>query len=141
LGSKELKVGSTFLVRANHNSDLIEFMTEWAKKNAVTVASFTAIGAFKHAKLGFYDQTKHKYIDEALSDPQGLASCIGNISIKEDLPFVHAHAVLADKKGNTKGGHLLAGKVFAAEIYITELLGEEIVRVKDNVTGLALWNI
>jgi uncharacterized protein len=141
MGSKELRVGRTVLVRADHDSDLIEFITEWAKKQTVAVASFTAIGALKNAKLGFYDQQKHEYIQEELSEPQELASCIGNISTKEDQPFVHAHAVLADRNGNTKAGHLLAGKVFAAEIYVTELLGEKIVRRKDDVTGLALWNI
>jgi uncharacterized protein len=141
MGSKELKAGRTFLVRADHDSDLIEFITEWAKTQAVAVASFTAIGALKHAKLGFYDQQKHEYTEEVLFEPQELASCIGNISTKEEAPFVHAHAVLADRNGNTKAGHLLAGKVFAAEIYVTELLGEKIVRRKDDVTGLALWNI
>jgi uncharacterized protein len=128
MGSKELKAGRTFLVRADHDSDLIEFIMEWAKKQAVWVASFTAIGALKHAKLGFYDQQKHEYTEEELFEPQELASCIGNISTKEDQPFGHAHAVLADRNGNTKAGHLLAGKVFAAEIHITELTREPITK-------------
>jgi hypothetical protein len=73
--------------------------------------------------------------------PQEVASCIGNISIKEGEPFVHAHAVLADQNGNTKAGHLIEGKVFAAEIHLTELIGEELVRKDDAVTGLSLWKI
>jgi predicted DNA-binding protein with PD1-like motif len=137
----KLDVGRNLVVRAKHDSDLVEFLTELAKKNRITAATFTAIGALKHAKLGFYDQKTHEYLETLLSSPQEIASCIGNISMKEGDPFVHAHAVLADRDGNTKAGHLLAGKVFAAEVHLTELLGTKLVRKYDAVTGLSLWDI
>ena len=138
---RKLDVGRNFLVRVEHDSDIIKFATELAKKNAITTATFTAIGALKNAKLGFYDQEKHQYIETPLSTPQEIASCLGNISIKADEPFVHAHAVLADQNGETKAGHLLEGKVFAAEIHLTELVGEKLMRKNDDVTGLSLWDI
>ena len=138
---RKLDVGRIFLVRAKHDSEIIKFVTELAKKNAIMTATFTAIGALKCAKLGFYDQEKHEYLETLLLAPQEIASCVGNISIKEGEPFVHAHAVLADHNGNTKAGHLLEGKVFAAEIHLTELIGEKLVRKNDAVTGLSLWDI
>jgi len=138
---RKLDVGRIMLIRVKHDSEIIKFVTELAKKNAIMTATFTAIGALKWAKLGFYDQEKHEYSETSLLTPQEIASCIGNISIKEGEPFVHAHAVLADQNGNTKAGHLLEGKVFAAEIHLTELIGEELVRKNDAVTGLSLWKI
>jgi len=138
---RKLDVGRIFLVRAKHDSEIISFVTELAKKNAIMTATFTAIGALKYAKLGFYDQGKHEYLETLLLAPQEIASCLGNISIKEGEPFVHAHAVLADQKGNTKAGHLLEGKVFAAEVQLTELIGEKLTRKNDAVTGLSLWDI
>jgi len=138
---RKLDVGRIILVRVKHDSEIIKFVTELAKKNSIMTATFTAIGALKWAKLGFYDQEKHEYLESSLLAPQEIASCMGNISIKEGEPFVHAHAVLADQNGNTKAGHLLEGKVFAAEIHLTELIGEELVRKNDAVTGLSLWKI
>jgi predicted DNA-binding protein with PD1-like motif len=138
---RKLDVGRIMLIRVKHDSEIIKFVTELAKNNAIVSATFTAIGALKWAKLGFYDQEKHEYSETSLLTPQEIASCIGNISIKEGEPFVHAHAVLADQNGNTKAGHLLEGKVFAAEIHLTELIGEELVRKNDAVTGLSLWKI
>jgi len=132
----QLDAGRTFVVRAKHDSDLVEFLTELAKKNRIMIATFTAIGALKYAKLGFYDQKAHEYLEILLSTPQEIASCLGNISMKEGEPFVHAHAVLADRDGDTKAGHLLEGKVFAAEVYLTELSGTKLVRRNDAVTGL-----
>jgi predicted DNA-binding protein with PD1-like motif len=104
-------------------------------------AAFTSIGALKCAKLGFYNQEKHEYLETLLLSPQEIASCVGNISLKEGDPFVHAHAVLADLNGNAKAGHLLEGKVFAAEVHLIELIGEKIVRKNDALTGLSLWDI
>jgi len=138
---RKLEVGRIILVRVKHDSEIIKFVTELAKKNAIMTATFTAIGALKWAKLGFYDQEKHEYLESSLLAPQEIASCMGNISIKEGEPFVHAHAVLADQNGNIKAGHLLEGKVFASEIHLTELIGEELVRKNDAVTGLSLWEI
>ena len=139
--SRRLDIGRNFIVRAKLDSDIIAFLNNAAKKHGITTATFTVIGALKWAKLGFYDQDKHEYLENLLSTPQEIATCIGNISTKEGEPFVHAHAVLADRNGNARGGHLLEGKVFAAEIHLSELIGEEILRVNDDVTGLSLWDI
>lgn len=130
-----------FLVRVEHNSELIQFITDLAKKEKIIVATFTAIGALKRAKLGFYNQVKKEYQEIKLDSPYEIACCIGNISIKEGNPFVHAHAVLADKNGNTKAGHLLEGKVFAAEVSLRELKGARLERKHDAITGLSLWEI
>ncbi len=128
-------------MRAEHDSNLVQFLTELAETKRITVATFTAIGALKRAKLGFYDQEKHEYREITLDSPHEIASCVGNISVKDERPFVHAHAVLADKNGNVKAGHLLEGVVFAAEVHLRELKGAKLERKYDKVTGLSLWDI
>ena len=129
----------SFLVPATHNSDILQFVTELAENQGITVGCFTAIGALRHAKLGFYDQEKHEYPEILLETPHEIASCVGNISIKERRPFVHTHAVLADKDGTTKAGHLLEAIVFAAEVHLYELTLANLEREYDEITGLSLW--
>ena len=129
----------TFLVRAEHNSDLIKFITEFAEKNKITVAIFTGLGALKCGKIGFYDQEKHHYQTLSIDFPNEIVSCIGNISLKEGKPFVHAHVVVSDRNGNTKAGHLVEGIVFAAEIHLQEMKGTKLERKFDETTGLSLW--
>lgn len=141
MDAAKLVFGRAFLLRASYDSDLIQFVTEQAKKREIAVAAFTVVGALKSAKLGFYDQQKREYLEHMFDYPQEIATCTGNISIKDGQPFVHAHAVLGDQNGNTKAGHLLEGKVFAAEIHLTELLGQKIERKHDPQTGLSLWDI
>lgn len=135
----KFNLGRNFLVRAEHDSNLIQFVTELAENEGIMVADFTAIGALKRAKLEFYDQKKHEYREITLDSSHEIASCVGNVSVKDGRPFVHAHAVLADENGNTKAGHLLEGIVFAAEVHLRELKGEKLERKYDEVTGLSLW--
>ena len=56
--SRRLDIGRNFIVRAKHDSDIITFLSNVAKKQGITTATFTVIGALKWAKLGFYDQDK-----------------------------------------------------------------------------------
>ena len=139
MGYAKFDLGRNFLVRAEYDSDLVQFITELAEGKGIIAATFTAIGALKRAKLGFYDQEKHEYQEITLDSPHEIASCVGNVSVKDGRPFVHAHAVLADKNGNTKAGHLLEGIVFAAEVHLRELKGANLERKYDKVTGLSLW--
>ncbi len=133
--------GRVFFVRVEHDAELIQFIKNLAIEQKISVAAFTAIGAFKSAVLGYYDQQTHQYTDHEVNQPSELVSCIGNISIKDGTPIVHAHAVLSGPNGNAKGGHLKTGTVFAAEIHMFELRGDTVERKLDIVTGLSLWDL
>jgi predicted DNA-binding protein with PD1-like motif len=137
----EFSLKKNLLVRAEHDSDLVQFITKLAEDRGITAAEFTAIGALKRAKLGFYDQKKHAYHEIIVDSPHEIASCIGNISVKNGRSFVHVHAVLAGEDGDIKAGHLIEGVVFAAEVHLRELKGIKLERKHDEETGLSLWHI
>ncbi len=139
--SIKVNVGRSFLLRVDHDSDIIDFLTKFAQKNDITTATFSAIGALKSAKLGFYNQEDHQYSEISLPTPQEVACCIGNISLKDGTQFTHAHAVLVDLAGEVHGGHLIEGRVFAIEVTLFELLGPNLIRKYDTATGLSLWNM
>lgn len=137
----KLKYIRSFLIRAEHGSDLIRFILEFSEKEMITTATFSAIGALKSAKLGFYNQVNHEYKEIMINEPSEIVSCVGNISIKDGKSFIHAHIVLSDENGNTKAGHLFEAIVFASEIHLNEFKGPKLERKIDDVTGLSLWDI
>jgi predicted DNA-binding protein with PD1-like motif len=139
--SAEFSSEKHLLIRADQNSDLIQFLEALAEQKHIDAATFTAIGALKYAELGFFDQQKQEYQKVVLDSPHEIAGCIGNISLKNEKPFVHAHATLGDKFGNTKSGHLIKGIVFAAEIYLCKLSGQRLERKYDEDTNLSLWEV
>jgi len=140
-GLFEFAASKELILRLKHNMDIVQSIAEFAGSKGVKAGNFTAIGALKSAELGYYDQKNQEYRKIGVDSPYELASCVGNISLKDGEPFVHAHAVLSDEKGNTMAGHLLEGIVFAAEVHLTQLEGPKLERKYDEVTGLWLWNM
>jgi predicted DNA-binding protein with PD1-like motif len=129
----------SILASLDNGTEIIGQITDLAKEMGIEAAFISAIGALSQADLGYYDQATRKYLVSPVDEPVELAACSGNISLLEGRPFVHAHAVLADGKGRTWGGHLVSGTVFAAELYLQELSGLPLKRVPDSITGLNLW--
>ncbi|MCD4779636.1 MAG: DNA-binding protein [Candidatus Omnitrophica bacterium] len=131
----------SFIGRFSHQSDLSESLTLLCKKESIRLGVFSVIGAVTSAKLGYYDQESQFYVTCVdLAEKLEITSCAGNISLKENEIFIHAHITLADHSGHCYGGHLMPGSsIFAAEYFIQELEGEELHRVFDRQTGLSLW--
>jgi predicted DNA-binding protein with PD1-like motif len=128
------------LLRFETGSDLIDSLTEFATERDIRSASVTFLGAVRHAALRYYDQEQKDYRDFAIDNHLEVLSGIGNISVLDGSPFVHAHAAFADADGNAYGGHINRGtEVFALEATLWELEGPAPTRQFDEVTGLFLW--
>ena len=136
---RNFEQGRCFLARLDLDTEIISQIADLAKREEIKTGVFSVIGALKRAELAYYDQTAQEYRTIPVERPIELASCSGNISLRDGQPFVHAHAVLADSEGRIIGGHLMKGDVFAAELYLQELLGERLIREHDPATGLYLW--
>ncbi len=139
---KQYERGRTFVAKLDYGSDLLEELNKICRQENIKTGYIQVIGAVSSLKYGFYDQSNKEYIyttyayDESLE----IVSCSGNVSIKDEKPFCHIHIVTSDKKGKCIGGHLVAGtSVFAAEVVIQEILGEDLIRELDDTTKLTLW--
>jgi uncharacterized protein len=128
------------MARLDHGTDIIIQITDLAKEKEIKTGFLSVIGALSRAELGYYDQVSQKYGKIQIGEPVELVSCLGNVSLRDGEPFVHAHAVLSDREGKVWGGHLNSGIVFAAELCMQELLGLNLERVPDSITGLNLWS-
>jgi predicted DNA-binding protein with PD1-like motif len=138
----EYRIKRTFLIRLPHGGDLLESINGICLEKRIESGVISVIGAVKSAVVGYYHQEKKEYQAIPLDRPLEIASCTGNISLKNDsTPITHAHIVLSDEAGITAGGHLMSGTaIFAAEAIVTELEGQPLIRQrKDSLTGLPLW--
>jgi predicted DNA-binding protein with PD1-like motif len=139
----EYRTKRTFLIRLPHGGDLLESINGICREKRIESGVISVIGAVKSAVVGYYHQEKKEYQAISLERPLEIASCTGNISIKNDsTPIAHAHIVLSDEAGIAAGGHLMPGtEIFAAEAVINELEGQPLIRQqKDSLTGLPLWS-
>ena len=132
----------TIVGRLSHDVDILEELTDVCREQNIQSARLEAIGAVKKAVIGYYQQDRHEYQFKKLKQPMEIVSLIGNVSLKEGEPMVHAHINLADDKGCCYGGHLAEGTiVFACEFMLHLMEGPALQRRFDKQTGLSLWDI
>ena len=136
----EFKTGRRFVGRLPHGKDLITFVEDFCKKVSIQMATFSVIGAVSSVTMGAYDQKQQVYVTFTEEAQLEIVNCIGNVSLMDGNPVVHAHIVLGDKQGKVMGGHLFSETIlFAGEIELQELTGKPLERAYDDTTGLMLW--
>ncbi|MCK8818051.1 DNA-binding protein [Natroniella sulfidigena] len=137
---KEYTLDNIYKGKLELGDDLLTKLTEIVQEKEITTGKVTALGAVKEAVVSFYDQNKQKYGAKNLAQPLEIINLIGNISLKDGEPIIHAHIALGDEDGMLYGGHLEEGTiVFACEFIIEEYQGEPFRRGLDQETGLPLW--
>ncbi len=129
-----------YMGRLEKGDDLLNELSRIVKEQEIETGIIKVIGAVQKAKIGYYDQNEEEYVYQEFNQGMEIVSCLANISLLEEEPFVHAHIVLADESGNCYGGHLAEDtKVFASEFYIQSLKGEKLQRTFEEKTNLTLW--
>lgn len=113
-------------------------LTQFAKETGLSGAHFTAIGAFSDATLGYFDRDRRDYKKIPIREQVEVLSLIGDVALKDGEPQVHAHVVVGQSDGGTRGGHLLKATVWPTlEVIVTES-PRHLRKAHDPETGLAL---
>ena len=139
---REVKAVKMFVGKLAHGVDLLEEITKICVDKDIHLGRVEALGAVKKARLGYYNQKEREYHFYELDQTLEITNLVGNVSIKDGVPIVHAHVTFSDKNGHAYGGHLAPGTiVFACEIVIQVLDGPKFEGGLDQETGLPLWSI
>jgi len=138
--SVESRLGKVVLARLYEDEDLLESITQQAKRSGIKTGFFILIGTLKRAKLGFDREGQYQPI--AVAGPLEITSCVGNVSIKDGEAFTHAHITVSNDKGEAFGGHTLPGCIVAetGELVLIEAEGIKLQRRLDEKTKLYLWD-
>ncbi len=136
---KEGKPVRVMVERLRRGEDVLNGLNEFVGKNGITAGSFTALGAVEKANVGLFIGNG-QYSTISYGGPLEVLSCVGNVSLKEGKPFIHAHIAIADKKGRAYGGHLMPGCIVSATFEVTILVygGMDLVSKLDSGTKLFL---
>lgn len=127
-----------FAVVFDPGEDAPAKLLEFAASYDVAAATFTGIGAFSSATLGFFERDKQDYHRIAFDEQVEVVSLIGNFAVEGDQPRLHCHAVIANRKAQAFGGHLLAGRVEPTLEVVVVDTPAYLRRKIDGATGLPL---
>ncbi|MFB6201573.1 MAG: PPC domain-containing DNA-binding protein [Halorhabdus sp.] len=137
---QEVSGGREFIARLSHGEDWRAQIEDFAATEGIEAAFFVGLGAVQDATVFYYDQTDQVYDEVVFDEPLEVASCVGNVSLLDDDPFAHTHAVLSRRDGTSIAGHLDAATTFAGELYLRAFDGS-VERHHDGPTDLDLWEL
>jgi uncharacterized protein len=111
----------TYVVVCDPGDEAVAALTQFARAERLEAAQITAVGAFEHATVGWFDRAARDYRRIPVSEQCEVLSLLGDVAEGQDGPILHMHTVLGLPDGTTRGGHLLEGKVFPTlEVVVTE---------------------
>lgn len=131
---------SVCVARIYKGEEFLESIQTLCKRESISSGRIQAIGAVQHAVLGYFDSEQKKYIHFECNGE--VVSCMGTIATKKDSgeKIIHAHAVIADRKGGCTGGHVVrAEPSVTLEVIIEE--GPALFRSLDSETELYLLDL
>jgi len=103
--------------------DVLRSITAFVQEKGIRGGSLQGIGAVDLARLGQYDYERKDYRIVEFKGALEVVSLIGNVALKDGVPFVHAHMVVTTQDGKAFGGHLLEGSTcsLTMEVEIKDL--------------------
>ncbi len=128
------------LVVLEKGEEIFESLYEIIKKLDIKFGWINGIGAASNIILGAYPSSTKEYIKKKFKGEFELASIMGNITTKDDNPFIHIHATISDEECNAFAGHLFTATVSVTCEIILNISNKSIVRKECNEVGLYLWD-
>jgi predicted DNA-binding protein with PD1-like motif len=130
--------GETHILVFDKGDEVMENLTRFAAAQRITAGHFTAIGAFSAVTLGFLDPETKEYEPIVVDEQVEALSLVGDVSVQDGEPRIHAHVVVGKRDGSAHGGHLLEAHVWPTlEVVLTESPAH-LRRELDPETGLPL---
>jgi predicted DNA-binding protein with PD1-like motif len=128
----------TYAIVLAKGDEVMSGLTDFARQNKVASASFTAIGAFSHATVAWFDDSKKEFKLNPIEQQVELVSMIGDIALVNGKPAVHTHVSVASSDGTVRGGHVINAFVFPTlELFMT-VYPTPLHKEPDKATGLEL---
>ena len=130
------KIENGFMIYVEKGEKIMGSITSFCKNNGINNAQLSGIGAVKNIEVGAFDIKSKKYIRQNFKDTWELVSYQGNVSLKDNLPFIHAHVTISNHNLDTKGGHLFEATVAAVGEFILKKIDNTVYRELNEDVGL-----
>ena len=97
----------TFAIVLKTGEEVFSSLSDFAKRERISAAQLTAIGALSDVELKYFDWDKKKYETIPVREQVEVASLIGDVALSpEGKPALHAHVVVGRRDGGALAGHL-----------------------------------
>ncbi len=123
-----------YFIHVEKNEEVMFTLTQFCIDNNIKNGKISGIGAVTNTEIGAFDIINKRYLKKEFSSVLELVSFEGNITLKDDKPFLHAHVVLSDHDMNTFGGHLFETTIaVVGEFFIRKFEGNGYREINEDI--------
>ena len=130
-----------YVLSLDNHVSILEALTAFCAEKHITAGTVSGIGAISSATFRFLDPATKQYVDKTFDEQMEITNLTGNLSVKDDKPYLHLHATAGRRDYTCVGGHLLDARVNGAcELVVDDYGMNDFGRRFDEETGLNLYD-
>ncbi len=105
-----------------------------ANREKIASAKVEAIGGVKRLRLAYYDHAAKRYEEHDFEEFLEVTGIIGNLTLKDGKPFLHAHGNFGRRDLSVVAGHIMSALVYPLlEVAITPTKNRALRRFDDEL--------
>lgn len=130
------RFGNKIVLRLKKGDKVIESIENLAKAEDIKACHFAGIGAVNELKLGFWRPCDTEYKWTMFNEDLEVTSLLGNVTMFEGEPLVHAHITCGRSSSDVIGGHLgEATCSLTLEIFV-DVIDSKLIKKPDQDLGI-----
>jgi len=124
------------VVRLDKGEEIISSIKELCKKKSITAGTISGLGAADFVVIGLYNVKEMAYYSTTYEDYFEITSLTGNISVKDDEPYLHINGTFANIDSICIGGRVNEARISSTCEIVIQRIDGVIGRSLDENTGL-----
>ncbi len=130
-----------YLLRLERDEEVTESLTRLQEEKEIRAGIISGLGGVADAELGFYDLPAKTYLRRVIPGNLELVHYLGNVTLVDGKPFIHAHAVVSGRDYQAYSGHFFKARVAVTGEFVVRPADWRVSRVLDDFTGLKLMDL
>lgn len=130
----------TIVVRLDPGDEIVNCMLTLAKKENITLAEISGLGAVNEFTAGVFRIAEKKFQPNHFEGEFEITSLVGTLSTMNGEPYCHLHMSAGDVNGQVYGGHLSSATISATGEIVVRVIEGAVDRKFDEEIGLNLFS-
>lgn len=130
-----------YLLRLERDEEVTESLTRFLEEKEIRAGTVSGLGGVADAELGFYDLPTKTYLRRVIPGNLELVNYLGNVTLLDGKPFIHAHAVVSGKDYQAYSGHFFKARVAVTGEFVIRPADWNVRRIPDDFSGLKLMDL
>lgn len=131
----------TFVVVLDTGDEVAGLLKQFAQDQRLEASHFSAHWRLQRRHPRLFQYRTKRLRQARVNEPVEVLSRLGNVTLANGKPKIHAHVVVGKADGTAHGGHLLEAHVRPTLELILEESSLHLKRREEPTTGLALIDL